>query len=972
MKSKSITESENDKIEEQMTLRILHVDDNPDFMDLTANYIKKSEKNFEIFRASNAEEALEILRNKDNIDCVLSDYKMPGKTGLDLLKDIRHLHEDIPFILLTGNGSEEVASKAMSNNATDYFRKRSDSESYKILAQRIENAVSSYRAKNRRERTLKRINDGYIELNKNYKIKFSNKKAEDLLNFHSKDYKGDKFWEHYKNRDSSFSNAIRNSFEKQEEVSNKEFDPVNNNWFYISIYPSEDSISIYIDDITEREVSQKQKEVQRIQQEILAEKAKEIVGVNEIEEGLEIMSNGLWQGIDCERVSISGKNLETVVGNQKSSSNASKFDIEVNNSNWGQISLKSDRELKENDLQFLNSIKSMLANTIQRLDREKKLRKYQRIVEISDEGLYLTNSDSEIEFANNFFLNMTGLNEEEVLGENIADVLDLEIDGEACDQMRKLIDGEKNMVDEKGTLEKPNGDRTYYRNKFKLLYPEKEDFKGTLGLLKDVTDHEKKKKDLKKSRKRSERERDRLVQNVPGAAFRIEKKNGEWELDYISEGSEDLFGEDHKKIEEDGWQSLMVDDDVRKIKKVLTKPDETSSEPVNFRVENSNGQIRWIMAKGSVVKAEEGNNFIEGVLIDITDWKEYKKDLKKTQILVEASPEPMFILDNDLKIKRINKAAKDTVNVEKEILIDKDIEGAAKEIISSNKSNASIKNIENLEISKYLKQNSKLKDLKNDLNEFLASDLKETSLEEKIDLISGGTNHVRFEVRKIFDEKGNTEGLAGIVHDITDMEKKKRSQKNKLDEFSSLVSHDLRNPLNLAQGYLDLARESESDEDFEVIEKAHKRMENIIDELLLITTEKEEVDKEKVELSEVFKEAFYFSGSDNLEYDIKDDTEILADRSGLISIFENLISNSEEHNNGKIKIRLGTTEEGFYYEDDGEGIPKEKRDEVFEYGISSKNSGIGLSIVRRIVEINGWNIKACESENGGARFEIST
>lgn len=970
MKSESIPKTDIDEAEEQITLRILHVDDSSKFIDLAANYLKKSQKNFEILRASNAEDALELLE-ENKIDCVLSDYKMPNKNGLDLLKEIRDTYGNMPFILLTGKGSEKVASEAMSNSATDYFKKKSNPEAYEILAQRIENAVSGYRAKNDREKTLRRINDGFIELNENYEINFSNKRAEELLKLYGKDYKGKKFWKYYKSEESSLSEEIKSSFENQEEKNVKEFDPVHNNWFYISIYPSEDSISIYVDDITEREVSQKQKEVQRIQQEILAERARETVGVEEITKALDIMCDGLWQGIDCDKVSIKGEDYEVVKGDENSSSTADTFDIEVNNSKWGEIRVESGNELKENDLQFLDSIRSMLANTVQRLDREKKLKKYQRIVEVSDEGLYLTNNDSEIEFANESFFEITGLDREEVLGKNIADVLEIDTDNEVCDNLSQLIDGETDIIDEKETFEKPNGEKLHYRNKFKLLYPE-EEFKGTLGLLKDITYHKEKKKDLKKSRNKFERERDHLMQNVPGVTFRMEENNGNWELDYISEGSEKLFGQDQEEIKEKGWENCIVKDDISNIKKFLTMPKNESSNPINFRIENSDGQIRWVMAKGSVVKTEDDKEAIEGVLIDITDWKEYKHDLERTQILVDASPEPMFILNNDLEIQRINKAARDAVNIDKNELTDKNIDQAAKKIISSNRSMISNKSLDKLNISKYLKEKGQFDNLKQNLEDFLENDREEASFEAEIDLISGGMIYGRFEVRKIFDEKGDVEGLAGVVHDITDMEKKKRSQKNKLDEFSSLVSHDLRNPLNLAQGYLDLARESESEEDFEVIEKAHGRMENIIDELLLITTEKEEIEKKNVDLSEVFKEAFYFSGSERLDYEIVEDAEIYGDRSGLVSIFENLIANSEEHNEEEVSIRLGTTEEGFYYEDDGKGIPEEKREEVFEYGISSNNGGIGLSIVRRIVEINEWEIKASESENGGARFEIKT
>ncbi|MDY7083447.1 MAG: ATP-binding protein, partial [Halobacteria archaeon] len=112
-----------------------------------------------------------------------------------------------------------------------------------------------------------------------------------------------------------------------------------------------------------------------------------------------------------------------------------------------------------------------------------------------------------------------------------------------------------------------------------------------------------------------------------------------------------------------------------------------------------------------------------------------------------------------------------------------------------------------------------------------------------------------------------------------------------------------------------------------------------------------------------------------------------ADRGRLLHVFENLFRNSVEHGGNDVTIRVGdlpdiheeTDEEdddqryGFFIEDDGPGIPEEERDDVLEHGYttSSSGTGFGLSIVRSIVEAHGWEIDVSESEEGGARFEIT-
>jgi DNA-binding NtrC family response regulator len=81
------------------------------------------------------------------LDCVVSDYDMHGLTGLELLEAVRAVDPDVPFILFTGKGSETIASRAISEGATDYLQMTSGTDQYTMLADRIENAVETYRSR---------------------------------------------------------------------------------------------------------------------------------------------------------------------------------------------------------------------------------------------------------------------------------------------------------------------------------------------------------------------------------------------------------------------------------------------------------------------------------------------------------------------------------------------------------------------------------------------------------------------------------------------------------------------------------------------------------------------------------------------------------------------------------------------------------------------------------------------------------
>jgi PAS domain S-box-containing protein len=204
-------------------------------------------------------------------------------------------------------------------------------------------------------------------------------------------------------------------------------------------------------------------------------------------------------------------------------------------------------------------------------------------------------------------------------------------------------------------------------------------------------------------------------------------------------------------------------------------------------------------------------------------------------------------------------------------------------------------------------------------------------------------------------------------------------QNERLDKFASVVSHDLRNPLNMARGYLDIARETGDDSQFEKVEEAHKRMETMIEELLTLARADTEVEKtDSVVLSAFVDDAWETAQTDGATLDntFESGFDIKADAGLLRNVFENLFRNAVDHNDPPLTIRTGSLgdENGFYVEDTGGGIPEEKRDDVLEFGFSTDDggTGFGLSIVSEFVEAHGWTITVSESQEGGARFEIRT
>ncbi|MFC6989791.1 response regulator [Haloplanus sp. GCM10025708] len=127
-------------------IRVLHVDDEPDLAELVSTFLERENPDFEVLTETDATAALTRLSDdKESIDCVISDYEMPGMDGIEFLETVREDYPELPFLLYTGKGSEEVASDAISAGVTDYMQKESGTDQYTVLANRIVNAVDQYR-----------------------------------------------------------------------------------------------------------------------------------------------------------------------------------------------------------------------------------------------------------------------------------------------------------------------------------------------------------------------------------------------------------------------------------------------------------------------------------------------------------------------------------------------------------------------------------------------------------------------------------------------------------------------------------------------------------------------------------------------------------------------------------------------------------------------------------------------------------
>ncbi|MHB9287003.1 sensor histidine kinase [Halobacteriales archaeon Cl-PHB] len=230
-----------------------------------------------------------------------------------------------------------------------------------------------------------------------------------------------------------------------------------------------------------------------------------------------------------------------------------------------------------------------------------------------------------------------------------------------------------------------------------------------------------------------------------------------------------------------------------------------------------------------------------------------------------------------------------------------------------------------------------------------------------------------FEVRAYPSETGVSVYFKDVTDRRTTREELER-QNEQLGEFASIVSHDLRNPLNVLASSLTLAAETGEDEHFRRCERAVDRIERLIDDLLELARAGEQLtETEPVPLGEVVETCWEPVATAEATLAVDTDRVLEADTDRLRQLLENLLRNAVEHGGDDVTITVGDRPGGFYVADDGPGIPEADREEVFEAGHSTADdgTGFGLHIVQRVVEAHGWDVSISESVDGGARFAVT-
>jgi PAS domain S-box-containing protein len=337
---------------------------------------------------------------------------------------------------------------------------------------------------------------------------------------------------------------------------------------------------------------------------------------------------------------------------------------------------------------------------------------------------------------------------------------------------------------------------------------------------------------------------------------------------------------------------------------------------------------------------------IEGLLERARLSKDLVRSENRFRTLIRLAPDPVFVLDQRGEIDTVNEAFADLVGTQAADCLGRPLEA---------------------------------------VTGFAPADLRqdpddEAHPERNLIHYVGPEETVSFleaSVSAIVD--GGERYHVGHLRDVTEQVRRTnelRRQNDRLEEFASTLAHELRNPLNIASGWL---REAQSDldpETFDRIDAAHERMAHMIDELLQLARQGEVVrDAEEVAIADLAREAWneFDSREASLVVDVSESVRVEADRRRLCDVLINLFKNSVLHGGNDVTVRIGEIEDGgLFVADDGQGFVLDDPEAALETGVttSEEGTGYGLSVVEQIVTAHGWTLDATPSQAGGARFEI--
>ena len=547
-----------------------------------------------------------------------------------------------------------------------------------------------------------------------------------------------------------------------------------------------------------------------------------------------------------------------------------------------------------------------------------------------------TREDNPLVYTNDRFTALTGYEEREAVGRNCRFLQGEGTDPERITEIREAIDAERPAQVELRNYRK-DGTEFWNRVTVAPIRDDAGELANFVGFQEDVTDRKERERALQR-----ERDRFRAVFEDSFDPMVIADDDGRYVE--VNDRATELFGYPEEELLG------------RSIREFAPDGVDVGTAWTEFRTSNGErGTFPLVRPDGTerVVEYAATANITPGehlsVLRDVTDRERRERDLRRYERIVNTMQEAACIYDREGRFEVVNDHLASFYGTTPESLV-----GEPSSLLPRIREEHG----------------------GDPYRELLDGEREELEGEVEGEFPGHGYEVLAYRLVPL-EVDGEIEGVVGVAHEITDHRRREAElerRNERLDEFASLVSHDLQNPLDVAEGRLELASEECSSEHLDAVGRAHERMRTLIEDMLALARGGTRVaDVEPVPLAEVVPEAWGTAVAGEAALAIEAERTIRADASRLQQLFVNLFGNAVAYGGRDVTVTVGDLDGGFYVADDGPGVPADERERVFETGYSGTGDGhgLGLAIVREIAGAHGWDVRLTESADGGARFEFT-
>ncbi len=598
---------------------------------------------------------------------------------------------------------------------------------------------------------------------------------------------------------------------------------------------------------------------------------------------------------------------------------------------------------------------------------DRTTRQLETLLENTGEAVYVKDRDGVYRRVSEAAADLFGLDPEAVVGRRDEDLFDADSAAEVREIDRRVM--ETGEAETHETVRYIDGDRHVFLGE---TFPFRDDeIVGVMGISRDITEREERERRLERQQFLFERTQE--IADIGVWEYDPRKESVTW-----SDGVRRIHGVD------DEYEPTLAEaiefyhpEDRDTIRAALDRAvEDGEGYDHRLRIVRPDGETRHVRTVGEPVLEDGETRLVHGVFRDVTD------QVERERVLTELHDVGLSLQRSDT----FEEVAQRTVDAAAEVLdldlsvLSREDDGVLRTVATSEElppdATRAIPVGEGLAGRSYRTGESLLVD---DAREHPAVD-DDTEYRSTISVPVGEHGNFQAVAREpgAFDEDDLelVEVLADRATsalDRVEREAELRRENDRLEEFASVVSHDLRNPLEVALGRTALLREKLDSEHVRETADALDRMTAIVEDTLTLARQGRTVgDTERVSLTALVGRCWDTVDTAGATLEVEDDMVVRADGDRLRNVFENLFRNAVTHGGEGVTVRVGRTEGGFYVEDDGPGIPAEERDAVFDPGqTGADGTGFGLTIVKRIAGAHGWDVRVVDGDEGGARFEFT-